>query len=738
MPYPINKTDGTQLTTLEDFRIDRNSSSLVLMGRGVVNYGRLVAENFIKLLENFSGVSAPLNPMLGQVWFHTYDATVNPPIPVNKIKVYIGGPMGNPAGWVTVGGAYNSVTPPPNPEQGDLWFKQAEHNGSGILTQSPGLYFWRCRGPNGTICGWQNVNHPAVQTTPPGNPLDSTVEPAEGTLWWMLPERQLWVYDTESGGSSNPPTVRSDGTTLVPPGWVLVGPHFQKGTQTRVEQATVRDTNGATVNVLKVFSDNRMIGVFANNPFTPQTPGIDFPGFGTYRSNNTNTNNEFDTPAQFRRGLNLNMAEGAKLIGVAENSELLANIPPNEFLGRGVTGRLVTYPNGDITVDLGRNGNRWKDFWTQRVLAGTSTDSAVSASDIGGATNISSLTGITDNPTGFVRGTPNLVGLATIANDAVNAGRATQWATARSTTMQGDISSDSHNVDGRNNWTYTTLISSAGETKIRQWAEQEAQQEVTQLRTDINTGAICAQRLRGPNGDCSGFHFSTDHTGHIQMAGGSPGYNSATKGLNINGESNILVNLQFTEAGEIRIAQLASAVFDGDMAGNYVPLTTSSAPTGQHNMGNSGQRWGTIYSVTFDGTATRALYADLAERYHSDTSYPTGTLMVFGGANEVTQTTQELEYSVLGVVSENPAYLMNAGAGRQSTHPAIGLKGRLPVRVIGPVSKFDYLIASEIPGVAKSLNRRPEPSDIYSIVGRALEDKQDASEGLVLTAIGFK
>ena len=719
MPYPVNRTDGTQLTSLEDFRVDSNSTSLTLMGRGVVNYGRLVAENFVKLLENFTSPTPPIHPTQGQIWFQTYDPTTVPPTPVNKIKVYLGGSVGNPVGWVTVGGAYNSPTPPPNPEPGDLWYNPGSFDVNGNVEQSPSLYFWRCRGPNKTSCGWQGVNHPNVQENPPSNPTDGAAEPLEGTLWWMLPEKQLWVYDSESGGQASPPTIRFDGTP-VPPGWTLVGPHYQKNTQTRVEQATVQNTTAGTNNVLKVFSDDMLVGVFVEEPFIPQNPGIDFPGFSTYKVSNTDTNINYDTPPHFRKGLNLNTGLGAKLVGVAENSELLSNVPITEFIGRGVTDRVATYPNGNNAVDLGSATNHWKDFYTQRVLAGTST---VAGPDVAGAVTLSTTDAgtITDSANKFVRGTPNLYGLATMANDAVNAGRAVQWATTRATKVDGDVESPTLNVDGTANWNYATAFSTQGIGKIRTEATTIADAKVTQLKTELSNGTSCVAHWCTPR--------RTSVAGVVETYGPD---------LNVNGDSDWTYTTQFSEMGKQAIRIEASAVFNGSVAGLYVPLNNSSSPTAQHNLGNPSARWGTIYAAVFDGTATRANYADLAERYHADAPYEVGTVMVFGGVNEVTASSVAHETGIVGIVSESPAYLMNAAAGKNDTHPAIGIHGRLPVRVIGPVKKFDYLVASDVPGVAKSLNRRPEPGDVYSIIGRALESKLDAAEGLVLSAVGFK
>ena len=83
------------------------------------------------------------------------------------------------------------------------------------------------------------------------------------------------------------------------------------------------------------------------------------------------------------------------------------------------------------------------------------------------------------------------------------------------------------------------------------------------------------------------------------------------------------------------------------------------------------------------GTATSAEYADLAEMYTSDASYEPGTVLMIGGEAEVTQTTEAFSPEVFGIVSSNPAYLMNSPC----EGVAVALEGRVPCKVIGPVRK---------------------------------------------------
>ena len=141
------------------------------------------------------------------------------------------------------------------------------------------------------------------------------------------------------------------------------------------------------------------------------------------------------------------------------------------------------------------------------------------------------------------------------------------------------------------------------------------------------------------------------------------------------------------------------------ISGNLMPDTNGVA-----NIGSPGRTFNTVHAI-----ATSARYADLAEIYRADAVYEYGTVVVFGGAEEITTTTEFADHRVAGVISQNPAYLMNNSA----TGLPVALRGRVPVRVIGTVAKGDLLVTSTTPGFARSVG-----SDIsygVKIFAKALE-----------------
>ena len=162
---------------------------------------------------------------------------------------------------------------------------------------------------------------------------------------------------------------------------------------------------------------------------------------------------------------------------------------------------------------------------------------------------------------------------------------------------------------------------------------------------------------------------------------------------------------------------------DGATASLGVRDITNLQANGVGNIGSSAGYFNTIFAK-----ATSAEYADMAERFASDAVYPSGTVVELGGSEEVTLCVEELSNTVFGVVSTQPAYTMNGGAGTNETHPAIAMTGRVPVNVMGFVTKGDRLVSAGN-GVARSANLDELTS--FNVIGRALESKTDEGLGSV-------
>lgn len=139
-----------------------------------------------------------------------------------------------------------------------------------------------------------------------------------------------------------------------------------------------------------------------------------------------------------------------------------------------------------------------------------------------------------------------------------------------------------------------------------------------------------------------------------------PGFINIIPGLNLSTGSNptIQISGSITSANAATYAISSVYANSASYLGNLVTSVNNVASTivARDTTGN-------IFVNRVIGTATSALYADLAERFAADRPYPVGTVMEIGGNAEVTSVKLDLSSDVFGVISSNPAYLMNEGAG---------------------------------------------------------------------------
>jgi len=146
---------------------------------------------------------------------------------------------------------------------------------------------------------------------------------------------------------------------------------------------------------------------------------------------------------------------------------------------------------------------------------------------------------------------------------------------------------------------------------------------------------------------------------------------------------------------------------------------------GVGNIGNSSTYFNTIFAK-----ATSAQYADLAEYFEADQEYDTGTVMIFGSNTEITQSTQYADQRLAGIVSTDPAFVMNA---TQPNSLPIAMAGRVPCWVIGPVAKGDILTTSSTAGHAEKLSNSDWKPGV--VVGKSLESVP-AGQHKIMVVVG--
>jgi hypothetical protein len=190
------------------------------------------------------------------------------------------------------------------------------------------------------------------------------------------------------------------------------------------------------------------------------------------------------------------------------------------------------------------------------------------------------------------------------------------------------------------------------------------------------------------------------------------------------------------QGGNIRTAGLVSAT--GAITGAAITGTSLTVSTGNvscgnivntnangvGNIGSTGTRFNQVFAL-----ASSAQYADLAEKYTADAEYAPGTVVVFGGTAEVTVDAADSDSRVAGVVSTNPAFIMNDTL--QSAHVVtVALTGRVPCLVTGPVHKGDLMVTAGLGRARAEADPRPG-----TIIGKALEDFSGES-GTIEVVVG--
>ena len=191
-------------------------------------------------------------------------------------------------------------------------------------------------------------------------------------------------------------------------------------------------------------------------------------------------------------------------------------------------------------------------------------------------------------------------------------------------------------------------------------------------------------------------------TGQLSVTGGIIGLNSSSIS---NGTSNLAV---IASNGNIR-ANVNGATIATFWSGGI----NNGQGNGVGNIGTASSYFNTVFAQ-----ATSAQYADLAEMYAADASYAPGTVLSFGGANEVTQSNIDSDRRVAGVVSTNPSYIMNAGQVGDNV-VAVALTGRVPTSVTGSVTKGDLMVSNG-DGTARA---EADPR-VGTVIGKALADSE--------------
>lgn len=221
-------------------------------------------------------------------------------------------------------------------------------------------------------------------------------------------------------------------------------------------------------------------------------------------------------------------------------------------------------------------------------------------------------------------------------------------------------------------------------------------------------------------------------TGNLQVSGAIT--STSTTNISTNNLTLVLANNQSTGSAVngagliVGNATVASWLFNN--ATTSWQSNVNILPTNNNllNLGGASNYWNTIYGTTFVGTSTTAKYADVAEKYTSDAQYEPGTVVDFGGDYEVTLSNIDGSQYVAGVISTNPAYIMNSELEENAV--IVALTGRVPTKVTGPVRKGQMMVSNG-DGTARSENN----PTMGSVIGKALENFGDGI-GVIEVVVG--
>jgi hypothetical protein len=224
------------------------------------------------------------------------------------------------------------------------------------------------------------------------------------------------------------------------------------------------------------------------------------------------------------------------------------------------------------------------------------------------------------------------------------------------------------------------------------------------------------------------YQVNTPHIDFFTSGNSSVSYDtriSATGGTGVAGTGTLTF---YTATANITGSAIigGNANISGNITANAVSLSsiTKTGANGVGNIGSSSNYFNTVFAK-----ATSAQYADLAEYYTADHLYESGTVVSFGGSQEVTCSNSDQDPTIAGVVSTDPAYAMNTKQPGNIVLP-IALVGRVPCFVQGPVRRGQMMVS------AGNGRARAEVNPVMgSVIGKALQDF-DGESGTIEVVVG--
>jgi hypothetical protein len=536
--------------------------------------------------------------------------------------------------------------------------------------------------------------------------------PLTGQLWWDKTNSLLKVYNgsifkTISAATSSATAPASnvtgdlwyDTTNAQLKVWtgaafIVVGPAFSssQGTSGAIPE-TITDSVGATKYITSIYvNNNRVAIVYDGASFVPQSSLL-------------------STFPNIFPGITLTTTNSAIFAGTANNASNLNSLTSSQFMrsdtNTSTTGTLNVLNNSGLTVGATNAISMTQSTNDGLVRSSISGANLVIQSNVGGtiynvaralgtgvfavsnAATVGTTLTVTGNASG---GNINTAGIVS-ATGNINGGNINSVALVSGATLSASGAVSANTVSASNTITAGTTISAAG-------------------NITAGSGAFFLGNGSQLTGLSAAISVTKIENGTSVVQIGASGGNA---NVSIGGISNVVV---FTGT---------TAFFAGNIS---VPGIEKTGPNAVGNIGSSSNYFNRVFA-----TATTALYADVAERFEADELLAPGTVVELGGPKEITRARHDLTETVFGVISTQPAYTMNGGAGDDTTHPAVAMTGRVPVQVTGVVRKGDRLVSAGN-GVARSA--RAGEATAFNVIGRALVDKLDPDQGTIEAIVTIK
>ena len=698
MSYIINRFNGTELVVLGDGTID-TSTSIGLVGRNYVGYGETQNENFVFLLENFANTAPPSRPITGQIWFNTTDGTA---------YAYDG------AQWNPIGSATVSLTAPTNTNAGALWLKTPINQ----LFVNTGTE-WRLIGPEAAE-GFSSTKARSATI----NDVNSVAQP---------------VIILETNGVAL--AICTSAAFTINSGNTIAG--FENNLQVGINLSTTAKINGSVTGNAVTATQLQTARLINGVPFTGdvnitvKSSTTNYLKKGTYilgadfDGSSENTWSVDATPSNSIGKIVARNSQGGFSAGVI-TADLVGNVTGNVTANSGTSVFNTVQATQFVGAQLSGNASTATRLATARTINGTNFDGTNNITVTADATT---LTGTTLN-SGITLSSLNQVGTLNSLN------------VADIGVIVGSGSTLRLFVDAAT----PTIRSNTGRLNFDMGISGPDVNFVDST-TSLSLGGPNAPAIIGDNTTnlgIPGYKFNSIYANNfkgtdIEVVSLTPtvpnGDITATGNLIVTGNLTVQGNVTAINSTELTIEDklitLASgAATSAEASGAGIFINGSGASL---IYSSSGNKWvlnkfldmGSNDIVTtglFMGTATSARYADLAENYLADAEYEPGTVLEIGGKYEVT-IAQDSTNKIAGVVSTNPAFLMNSQCKGKYV-VALAIQGRAPCKVRGKIYKGNMLISAG-DGFAKAT----DTPQFGTIIGKALEDF-DGLEGIIEVFVG--